>query len=125
MIFWQAAAPTGWTKASTYNNYALRIVTGGTGGGNAGAVAFSTLFAAGYLPTSVSATGLSTAQMPAHTHTTGKWVIGGAGGIGEYINSFGGTKATSSTGSGSTHTHTISSPSMAIKYLDMIICTKD
>jgi hypothetical protein len=28
MLFRQTAAPTGWTKVTTYNDYALRIVSG-------------------------------------------------------------------------------------------------
>lgn len=46
---------------------------------------------------------LSIAQMPAHTHTFGYWQIGGAGGVGQYVNGGTGTKWTSSTGSGSSH----------------------
>jgi hypothetical protein len=36
MIFVQAAAPTGWTKDTTYNGYMLHIVTDGTGGSTGG-----------------------------------------------------------------------------------------
>lgn len=42
-LFQQTSAPTGWTKSTTYNDYALRIVSG-TGGGVAGSVAFSSAF---------------------------------------------------------------------------------
>ncbi len=45
LIFFQAAAPTGWTKSSANNDKAIRIVSG-TGGGTGGSTAFSTIFAA-------------------------------------------------------------------------------
>ena len=40
MLFQQTSAPTGWTKQTTHNDKALRIVTGSVGTG--GSVAFST-----------------------------------------------------------------------------------
>ncbi len=42
MLFIQTAAPTGWTKSTTHNDKALRIVNGPAGSG--GSVAFSTVF---------------------------------------------------------------------------------
>lgn len=44
MLFAQAAAPVGWTKLTTHNNKALRVVSG-TGGGSGGSVGFTTAFA--------------------------------------------------------------------------------
>lgn len=64
MLFVQTAAPTGWTKDTTHNNKALRIVNGTASEG--GTKAFTTVFAAG---ASVSAVSLTTAQLPSHTHT--------------------------------------------------------
>tara|TARA_B100002019_G_scaffold26121_2_gene20026 strand:+ start:5966 stop:7159 length:1194 start_codon:yes stop_codon:yes gene_type:complete len=40
MLFYQASAPTGWTKVTTQNNKALRVVSG-TGGGTGGSNAFT------------------------------------------------------------------------------------
>ena len=42
--FLQAAAPTGWTQCTSYNNYSMRLVSG-TGGGTGGSVGFTTAFA--------------------------------------------------------------------------------
>jgi hypothetical protein len=97
MLFYQAAAPTGWTQVTTQNNKALRVVSG-TGGGTGGTVAFTTAFTsqgvAGTVSTtvdnttatnqattqggsvsvslasggSVSAMTLSTSQIPSHNH---------------------------------------------------------
>lgn len=60
LLFYQASAPTGWTKVTTagLDDSALRIVTG-TGGTTGGSVAFSTAFAsqtpAGTVSVAVSA----------------------------------------------------------------------
>jgi len=48
MIFYQAAAPTGWTGSDSIDDYALRVVTtsSGDGGSTEGTTAFTTAFAA-------------------------------------------------------------------------------
>jgi hypothetical protein len=43
LLFYQTAAPTGWTKITTHNNKALRVVSG-TGGGSGGSEQFTTIF---------------------------------------------------------------------------------
>lgn len=85
MLFQQTAAPTGWTKQTTHNDKALRVVSGtaGSGGSSAfttalatpsvsGTVGLSGDLAAGNLAVSVSGnianTTLSTAQIPSHSH---------------------------------------------------------
>ncbi len=62
MLFNQTAAPTGWTKVTSSNDVALRVVSGTVGSG--GSVAFETAFASQTVPVHT----LTTAQMPAHTH---------------------------------------------------------
>ena len=56
MLFVQTASPTGWTKSTTHDNKALRVVSGTAGSG--GSVAFTTAFAsqtpAGTVATSTS-----------------------------------------------------------------------
>lgn len=88
MLFVQSTAPTGWTKQTTHNNKALRVVSGTAGSG--GSTAFTSVFTsrtpAGSVATttttanttatgsisggSVGATTLSIAQMPSHNHTS-------------------------------------------------------
>ena len=76
VAFAQATAPVGWIKISTYNDHALRIVSGSTS--NGGTSAFSTTFTTvnpyspvtGPWPTTVGTTTISVAQMGAHTHTS-------------------------------------------------------
>lgn len=79
MLFVQTSAPTGWTKSTTHNNKALRVVSGTASSG--GSVAFTTAFASqgvsGSVSTSVSgsvsggvgSTTLSTNEMPSHGHS--------------------------------------------------------
>jgi len=62
MLFQQSTAPTGWTKDTTVNDKALRVVSGAVGSG--GSVAFSTLFGR----TATDGTTLTVAQMPSHGH---------------------------------------------------------
>jgi hypothetical protein len=93
-VFFQAAAPTGWTKSTTHNDKALRVVSG-TGGNfgfggvsGAGGLSFSTVFPSSTSPVSVSFsanvpvtgtvgnTTLTTSQIPNHTHNS---LTGGSG----------------------------------------------
>lgn len=63
MLFVQTSAPTGWTKSTTHNDKALRVVSGTASSG--GSVAFSTVFG----NTATGSYTLTTTDMPAHTHT--------------------------------------------------------
>jgi hypothetical protein len=72
-VFYQAAAPTGWTKVITEDNKALRVVSG-VGGASGGTVAFTTVmssFVIGGTLNSSDATGntqLDGTQIPGHDH---------------------------------------------------------
>ena len=122
MLFQQTSAPTGWTKQTTHDNKALRVVSGTASTG--GSVAFTTAFASGL---SAGATTLSTTQMPSHTHvaSNGTMEVSGYGtGMGGWgITGSGYNSVTGSTGGGGSHTHTI--PSFAVAYVDLIIASKD
>ncbi len=61
MVFWQSAAPTGWTKVATQNDKVLRVVSG-TGGGTGGDWAMSS-------GETSSSNGAHTHTSAAHTHT--------------------------------------------------------
>ena len=63
MLFQQTAAPVGWTKDTTNNDKALRVVSGTAGSG--GTSAFSTVFSG----STVGHTTLTTNQMPSHNHS--------------------------------------------------------
>lgn len=122
MIFAQTSAPTGWTKGATHNDKALRVVTGTVGSG--GATAFTSVFGAGKSTASYQ---LTTADIPAHTHSMGTQVTGlvgvGALSFGAGASGTGVTDAnTGSTGSNGGHSHTLS---IDLQYVDVIIATKD
>lgn len=120
MLFVQTSAPTGWTKSTTHDNKALRVVSGSASTG--GSVAFTTAFASGL---SAGSTTLSTAQMPSHTHgiTTFTGYCGSQNTIMKQPSSTAGTTNTNSAGSDNSHTHSM--PSFAVQYVDVIIATKD
>jgi len=132
MLFAQTAAPTGFTKSTTHDNKALRVVSGSASSG--GSVAFTTAFAsqavAGTVGTS-GATTLTTAQMPSHTHNASD--SGGSTGILRSTATNFPTASTATTGSaggGGSHTHTGgtftgTAINLAVSYVDVIIATKD
>jgi len=129
MLFQQTAAPTGWTKQTTHDDKALRIVTGtvGTGGSSAFSTAFGTpsvaggsvsgnpgtnqTVSAGNLAVSISGnisnTTLTTSQIPSHSHSIPvKVAEGGPSNIINYATE--GTNAnvnSANTGGGGSHNH--------------------
>ena len=123
MLFYQSAAPTGWTQVTSLNDYSLRLVSG-TGGTTGGTTAFSTVFT-NQSPTT-GATTLSTAQIPSHTHTITLDNATGCGGAG--LQGLGGPPSTftsSATGGGGSHTHTGGTVTLNVLYANIIICSKN
>lgn len=117
MMFVQTSAPPGWTKVTTHNDKAIRVVSGATGSG--GSIDFSTVFAT----TVVGNHTLITSEISAHTHPI--QANDGIGGI------FGGPGPSSgnsaiitsnSTGGGGAHNHPLD---LRVKYVDTIIASKD
>lgn len=126
MLFAQSAAPTGWTKLTTNNDAALRVVSGTAGTG--GVTGFSAVFSASGVASNSIA--LTLAQMPNHSHTLNPnfnvnfsragfdpsglaFLTSEAGGSGfSILNS----------GSSDTHYHTTT---MNLKYVDVILASKD
>lgn len=130
-MFCQAAAPVGWTKLTTQDNKALRVVSG-TGAGSGGTTNFTTVLSSSnssllvnvnntFPVQIVSGTGqnvgnttLALSQLPNHTHTG---LTGGTGGSGATPFSNSGSRLVSgstatggmieNTGGGS-HTHPFS-----------------
>lgn len=138
MMFVQTAAPTGWTKSTTHDNKALRVVSGTASSG--GSSAFSTVFS-NQTPTittsglSAGETTLSTAQIPSHTHSLSQsFSASYACGGGLFrVSSYDGGAAVFATGAGGggSHSHSISGSAtssaitLAVQYVDVIIATKD
>ncbi|RKZ67304.1 MAG: hypothetical protein DRQ48_09890, partial [Gammaproteobacteria bacterium] len=124
MLFQQTAAPTGWTKETTHNNKALRVVSGTVSSG--GSVDFDVAFASQSVAGTVNNTTLTISQMPAHTHSYNT-VAGSStaisGGKGSDIQS----ATTGSKGGGGSHNHTFTGTAinLDVKYVDLIIASKD
>ena len=142
MLFQQTAAPTGWTKSTTHNNKALRLINGtvGTGGSSAFTTAFGTPSVSGSvsLSGSVGSTTLSTAQLASHNHSVPWTYQSNNDAPSIYISgtryySAGNSSSTNSTGSNSSHNHSFSgsgslssaTASINVQYVDVIIATKD
>jgi hypothetical protein len=171
MVFYQASAPTGWTQSTAHNNKALRVVSG-TGGGTGGTHGLSSPPSTSHTHTgpshthstpshshthtlSAGAHTLSTAQMPSHSHTYTVYQSGhypnygvqGAG-PGSSVYGFAGNISTASTGSGSSHSHSLAGSitsggsgtsgsggtgatssagptAFAPQYIDVIVCSKN
>jgi hypothetical protein len=149
MMFVQTAAPTGWTKSTTHNDKALRVVSGTASSG--GTTAFTSVFTNQTVSTSVSisgtsgATTLSTSQIPSHVHSANTFYYvdgassntnnrfneaGPAAGVGPFTNR---TLNVNAEGGGGSHTHsfsgsgsgTSSAVTLNVAYVDVIIATKN
>lgn len=117
MLFQQTAAPTGWTKQVTLNDYGLRVVSG-TVGSVAGS-AFSTVFA----QTAVGNHTVTVAEMPSHTHPyqvgslAAVYAGGGNNALGNNV-----VSNTGAIGGDGPHTHSVQ---LTLSYVDVIIASKD
>ena len=136
MVFYQAAAPTGWTKQTTHNDKSLRVVSG-TGGGNGGSSSFSSVFASrtpsgsvsssfsgstngasanisvssSSISISVNSHTLSTYELASHTHggfRSGNWRGTDDSGL---STQYGNTYDTAAQGGNGSHSHGISQSS--------------
>jgi hypothetical protein len=146
MTFNQTNAPTGWTKSTSVDNAAFRLVSGSVSTG--GTVDFTTAFASQTPSGSVSissisgsagATTLTTPQIPAHSHVINQY--SGDGQPNTRVaaaspNDLTGTSSTNNTGGGGSHDHPFSFSSgsasfsgnainLAVKYVDLIIAQKN
>lgn len=153
MLFQQTAAPTGWTKQTTHDNKALRIISGSvsSGGSNTFAGAFNTnntvsgTTAGAGVTISGSTAGHSitqaelpnitlTPQQRAKTEDKGPLNRGSSSGGGagyEFLDiPLGGSGTAHSHGvgtlTGDSHTHTFSTNlNLDVQYVDFIIANKD
>jgi len=122
LVFFQAAAPVGWTKLTTQNDKALRIVSG-TGGGVGGTTGLSSYVNHTH---TVQDHTLTVDEIPSHTHSLPAYdSVGGSSAVisdGNVI----GTANTNATGGGDPHNHgATGSASSALAYIDVIAASKD
>lgn len=123
MLFQQSTAPTGWTKDTTHNNKALRIVSGTASIG--GSMDFTSAFTSRTVPLPVHTHGITD---PGHTHT---YDLAGVNAGSSYANadraSVSLTRTTNSHQTGITidNAGTGNTLDFSVAYVDCIICTKD
>lgn len=139
VLFQQTTAPTSWTKQTTHDNKALRVVSGTATPG--GSTAFSTVFASRPVSGTVGDHTLTTPQIPSHNH----------GGVAfapfnprtsipsnpatptpsytpptqyRYVDA---PTTTGNTGGDGVHAHPFSATALdfAVQYVDVIICSKN
>jgi hypothetical protein len=130
LLFQQTAAPTGWTKDTTHDNKALRVVSGTAGSG--GSLSFTSVFTSQAVGGSVGSTTLSTAQSPSHTHPYYGYTGVTKGSTGTRVTTSGttatvaATHTSGATGGGGSHDHSFSGTAinLAVQYVDVIIATK-
>jgi hypothetical protein len=136
MLFYQAAAPTGWTQVTSQNNKALRVVSG-TGGVAGGTTDFTSVFQNQTVSVSISgttgSTTLSEAQMPSHFHTLTRESAYYGGSQFAVANGYGGPVSSANTdskGSSNSHNHSFSgsgsgSVTLNVQYIDIILASKN
>lgn len=144
MLFQQTAAPTGWTKQTTHNDKALRVVTGtvGSGGSSGFTTAFGTPAVTGTIAGSTGSHTLSTSEMPSHQHASRTYNTQSGSGL---VRATGASSnrsntilletpeqyGTASTGGGGSHSHSLSATfsggaaAINVEYVDLIIASKD
>ena len=132
ILFQQTAAPTGWTKDTTHDNKALRVVSGSTSSG--GSVAFTSAFASQAVAGTVGSTTLGTSEIPSHTHNYFGYSAAQKGQAaaarvvsGSQSANIGASHNTNSTGGGGSHNHSFSGTAinLAVQYVDVIIAAKN
>ena len=127
MLFQQTNAPTGFTKITTHNNKALRLVSGtpGTGGSNTFSAAFNSSFSTS--GGSVSSHTLSISEIPAHNHSISTRQDPSGQQSVRMSDNPTTTKNTNNTGGGGSHNHGFTNPSLNldVQYVDVIIASKD
>lgn len=128
--FFQAAAPIGWTQLITHDNKALRVVSG-VGGGVGGTVDFTTAFTSQAISGTVGYHALTAAELAPHVHTYLRSFTGAGNGLGggaPYI-TVGALTDTNPgngvNGDGHNHSFTGTAINLAVKYLDIILASRD
>ena len=154
MLFQQTTAPTGWTKQTTHDNKALRVVTGtaSSGGSNTFSGVFNTAVAVSGTSNNSTVTisgstaghTLTLSEIPSHRHLEGGHVEFGTGdsvsagtrnegnnsGAKRFYTDYqgGGGSHSHSAGTlaGDNHSHTYTSDlELNVQYVDLIIAAKD
>lgn len=127
-VWFQPTAPTGWTQITSYTGgHAIRVVGGGTGGSIFGNHDFTTAFAYHTVTGWNSATTLQESQIPAHAHSFQLSDNETGAGTATQGWTAAGTQWTANTGGGGSHNHAFTGGAidLRVKYMDMILASKD
>ena len=129
MLFVQSSAPTGWTKQTNYDNRALRLISGGSGGNGGGSNSFSTAFNSNRSTEggSVSNHTLTISQMPNHSHSVPRGDVNWGSGSGNSLWGNNANRQTGTEGGGQSHNHSFTNPTvnLNVSYVDVIYASKD
>ena len=144
MLFQQTAAPTGWTKQTTHNNKALRVVTGSASSG--GSSDFTTALGTPSLSGSTGNHTLTQGQLAVHRHTMDGRNVNGPNNFSASTAAFGradqdgrayahntnpnnqftNNNVINNQGSSQSHSHSMSgTAAINVQYVDVIIAAKD
>lgn len=134
-LFQQTTAPVGWTKVTTHDNKALRVVSATAGSG--GTTSFSTVLTTQVTANSatISSTTVTAAQVPIHTHMSAFTlnVSSGRAYASTAVWTGGSTQGESGPNipaGGSSHIHSTAgayntSLNLAVNYVDLILSSKN
>jgi hypothetical protein len=144
VTFYQSSAPTGWTRVTTHNDKALRVVSG-TGAGSGGTNSFSSTFGSKPISATVPVTinGLSSGAttidvntMASHAHPAnsgGNIVTNSPSPSVGTITKVANSGNTGNNGNSGSHSHPIAytsasgplstSTDFSVQYIDIIYCT--
>jgi hypothetical protein len=146
LLFYQATAPTGYTKQTTHDNKAMRVVSG-TGGGSGGTTNFTSVFASRAVPLPQHAHSGSTGTVSSdHAHGFQNFYFAEVDGNSGLPNAYAGSNSGSdfdnvpwytdwtTGGINANHTHSFTTNNegtagaamdFAVQYIDVIICSKN
>lgn len=146
-LFKMTTPPVGWTKSTSYDNHTIRVI--GTGSASSGgSLDFTTVFSSLSVSADATVSGaigavtLDSTMIPAHTHTfpsssaaPAKYTPGQVNPLTTALGPSWDYPGTSGPTGGSSHTHpsgdvsfswsSASTINLAVKYVDVIIATKD
>ena len=129
-MFVQTTAPTGWTKSTTHDNKALRVVSGTAGSG--GTTGFTSVFTSRTITTANMPSHTHGVTDPGHSHTTTQSYVSNdptgpfdANASGSPNNKFLDAVNSSTTGISIQNAGSGTAMDFAVQYVDVIIATKD
>jgi hypothetical protein len=131
MLFVQTSAPTGWTKSTTHDNKALRVVSGSASSG--GTTGFTSVFTSRTITTANMPSHTHGVTDPGHSHTTIFDYASNSAATPYDCNVSSGTKQnifkngtnSSTTGISIQNAGSGTAMDFAVQYVDVIIATKD